>query len=50
MDEDGMTYEDAVDFIEYNTVRACAYIENAPIILSRIDDYIDYADAYRGAE
>lgn len=32
MEEDGMDYEEAADFISYNTIRACDYVENAPII------------------
>lgn len=32
MKEDGMDYEDAADFISYNTIRACDYIDNSPII------------------
>ena len=33
IEEDGISYTDAVDFIEYNTIRALSYYENAPIIL-----------------
>ena len=33
MKVDGMTEEEAIEFIDYNTIRACAYMENAPIIL-----------------
>lgn len=44
MDNDGMTYEEAVEFIDYNTVSACPYMPNHPIILVSIDDYIDYAE------
>ena len=36
IEEDGMTYEDAIDFIDYNTVRALPYCnpsENRPIII-----------------
>lgn len=40
MNVDGMTYEEA---IEYNTLRAIPYAgSNPPIVLQRIDDYIDY--------
>lgn len=43
MDNDGMTYEEAVEFIDYNTVRACPYMgDSAPIILRSIEDYLDY--------
>lgn len=45
MDSDGMSYEEAMEFVDYNTVRACPYFDNPPIILRRIDDYIDYADS-----
>lgn len=36
MDFDQMTEEDAVDWIEYNTLRSLPYIENKIIVL---DDY-----------
>ena len=43
MNVDGMTYEEAIEFIEYNTLRAIPYAgSNAPIVLHRIDDYMDY--------
>ena len=36
MDSDGMTYEEAVEWIDYNVVRALAYYgEKAPIIINR---------------
>lgn len=51
MDEDGMTYEEAVEFIDYNTVRACPYIgEGAPIIMRSIEEYIDYHNAQKSHE
>jgi hypothetical protein len=31
--EDGMSEEDAVEFIEYNTIRALPYFVNSPIIM-----------------
>ena len=41
MNEDGMEYDEAVEFIDYNTVRACPYMgERAPIILKSIEDYL----------
>lgn len=33
METDGMTQEDAVDFIDYNTIRALPYFANSPIIM-----------------
>lgn len=34
MGEDGLSYIDALEFIEYNTIRALSYMgEDAPIIL-----------------
>ena len=43
MENDKMEYEDAIDFIEYNTLRAIPYMgENAPIVLHSIEDYLDY--------
>ena len=36
--EDGMECDEAMEFIDYNTIRACPYMgENAPIILKKID-------------
>lgn len=38
MNEDGMEYEEAMEFIDYNTIRACPYMgDKAPIILHRIE-------------
>ena len=33
MANDDMTYEEAVEFIDYNTIRSLPYIENAPIVM-----------------
>ena len=33
MKTDNISYEEAIEFIEYNTIRAIPYIDNAPIIL-----------------
>lgn len=32
VEEDGMTAEDAMEFIDYNTIRAIPYINNGPIV------------------
>lgn len=38
MDKDNMEYDEAVEFIEYNTLRAIPYAgENAPIVLMTLD-------------
>jgi uncharacterized protein (DUF1015 family) len=38
METDSMTEEDAIEFIEYNTIRACPYFgDNAPIILRKLE-------------
>lgn len=35
----GFTYEDAVEWIEYNTIRALPYMgEKAPIIINRMEE------------
>lgn len=39
VNEDGMSEEEAVEFIDYNTIRALPYVENAPIIVHGIDCY-----------
>lgn len=31
--EDGMSEEEAIEFIEYNTIRALPYFANSPIIM-----------------
>ena len=36
MEEDSMTEEEAIEFIEYNTIRSLPYYENAPIIVRRL--------------
>ena len=36
MNEDSMTEEEAVEFIDYNTIRTLPYIPNAPIVASPI--------------
>ena len=36
MEEDGMTDEEAMDFISYNTIRSLPYVEKAPIIINMI--------------
>ena len=33
MEQEGWTYEEAIDWIEVNTLRAIPYYENAPIIM-----------------
>lgn len=36
--EDGMEYDEAMEFIDYNTIRACPYMgDKAPIVLKRIE-------------
>lgn len=43
MEADGMEYDEAVEFIEYNTIRSIPYAGgNAPIVLHSIEDYMDY--------
>lgn len=34
--EDGMSEEEAIEFIEYNTLRAIPYMPNGPIVLNRL--------------
>lgn len=41
MKDDNMSYEDAIDFISYNTLRALPYAgENGPIVMRNIDMYL----------
>lgn len=36
VDRDGMEEMEAIEFIEYNTIRALPYFENAPIVMNRL--------------
>ena len=36
VDRDGMEELEALEFIEYNTIRAIPYVENGPIVMSRL--------------
>ena len=41
IETDGMEYEEAVEFIEYNTIRALPYMgEFAPIVVYPTNDYM----------
>ena len=43
MDEDGMTYEEAIEFIDYNTMRALPYwYSRSPIVVTEPIDGCDY--------
>ena len=37
--QDGMTSEEAMDFIDYNSVRSLGYVENSPIIMYSVEDF-----------
>lgn len=39
MKDDGMEYEEAVEFIEYNTIRSLPYVQNGPIIMYDLEEY-----------
>ncbi len=42
IEHDNMTYEDAVEFIDYNTIRAIDYMgELKPIIMNKIEELND---------
>ena len=36
MESDNMSEEDALEFLEYNTLRALPYIPNAPVIMTPV--------------
>lgn len=38
MAEDGMSYEEAAEFIDYNTIRSLPYVEGAPIVVYAIEE------------
>lgn len=37
VESDGMTEEEAEDFIQYNTIRALPYYENHPVVMRRLE-------------
>ena len=42
MKEDNISYEDAIEFIDYNTIRAIPYsstMGNSPIVIYSLEDY-----------
>ena len=34
----GMPEDEAIEFIEFNTIRALPYVENAPIVMYELED------------
>jgi hypothetical protein len=38
MKEEGWTQQDAIDWIEVNTLRSLAYVENSPIIMYKLEE------------
>lgn len=36
--KENISREEAIEFIEYNTIRSIPYIDNAPIIMTRLED------------
>lgn len=36
--QEGFTYDESIDFIEYNTIRSLPYIDNGPIVMERLYD------------
>ena len=39
MANEDMSYEEAVEFIDYNTIRSLPYIENAPIVVYGLEEF-----------
>ena len=42
--KEGMDYEEAVEFIEYNTIRAIPYFPNGPVVMYPLDEYAEVDD------
>ena len=38
MEEEGWTAEDAIDWIEFNTLRSLGYVEGSPIVIYRLEE------------
>ena len=50
MEKDGMEYEEAVEFIEYNTLRAIPYFgDRAPVVLMN-EEQIEFGEEIDGRE
>ena len=41
MEQDGMTFEEAAEFIDYNAVRSIPYVEKGPVIMYPIPESED---------
>lgn len=37
MDDDGMSYEEATEFLDYNVIRTLPYMEKAPVIIMPLE-------------
>lgn len=47
IENDGMSYEEAVEFIEYNTLRSIPYAgDKAPIVKHNMEDYFDTVNSF----
>ena len=38
MDTDEMSFDDAIDFIDYNTIRSLSYVREAPIVVYSLNE------------
>ena len=38
MEKSGMSEEEAIEWIEYNTVRASEYLQNGPVIMHKLEE------------
>lgn len=41
VEKDGMDETEAIEFIDYNTLRACPYYQDAPIVVMRLPEMED---------
>lgn len=44
MEQDGISYEEAIEFIDYNTCRAMPYYPNGPIVMRGLNDYFEWSE------
>jgi hypothetical protein len=40
VETEGMSEIEAIDFIDYNTIRSLPYVENPPVLIRRLDSLV----------
>jgi len=40
MEHDGMSLDEAIEWIDYNTIRSLPYVSNSPIVMYNVSNYV----------